>query len=91
MVGPDQNVTFRVASAPLLFLSYRGVGGAMKLYAPTPLEPTNYAVAPASAGLSIMSIYWEQYMWLSKESPYLSREGDPANRNAQWFLEPLVP
>lgn len=39
----------------------------------------------SSRNLSIKSVYWNQYMWLSKESPYITREGNPANQNAQWI------
>lgn len=92
MVGSKDDGVFRVASAPLLFLSYTLSTGSVKLFNPYTmpnLDPTNYKVARAGRGWSILNISWQQYMWLSKESPYITRTGNPANPNSQWYIDGL--
>jgi hypothetical protein len=90
MVGPKSDAVFRVASSPWLFLSYRGTTGSVKLFNPytvPKLDPTNYKIGSAGPGSSIMSVYWQQYMWLSGESPYITKAGNPSNANSQWLIE----
>ena len=45
-------------------------------------------VRSAPTGSSIMNIYWKQYMWLKDQSPYITRQGNPANPDSQWLIEP---
>ena len=91
LVGPNDNAMFRVASHPRLFLSYRNADGAVKLFdfGAGVLEPTNYKLAPAGPGHSILNPFWNRYMWLyeSTLSPYISWSGDPKKTHSQWILE----
>jgi len=94
LVGPKDNAVLRVASSPWLFLSYTGTTGSVKLFNPfNPYvaDPTNYKIGSAGAGSTIMSVYWQQYMWLSNQSPYITRAGNPANANSQWIIEQVAP
>ena len=91
MVGPQDDAVFRVASSPWLFLSYTNTTGSVKLFNPFQpyvADPTNYVVRSAPTGSSIMNIYWKQYMWLKDQSPYITRQGNPANPDSQWLIEP---
>lgn len=84
--APDKGQYFRLAGAPSLFLSYTAATGAVKLYN-SPLQ-ANFSVAPQPNGKSgIKSLYWNDWMWLSGESPYITGSGNPANGNAQWVIE----
>jgi hypothetical protein len=87
-VGPADNASYRLASAPL-FLSYNNTTGAVKLWQTA--EHAQYRRQAAATGESIFSTYWDQYMWLSKESPYITRTGNPKNRDAQWGFERVAP
>ena len=88
-VGPQSQTMFRSTVDPLLFLDYRAATGAVKLFAPGTEEPASYDLKPAGQGRSIRNTYWNQYIWLSGDEPYLTRSGDPKNLNAQWSLEGL--
>jgi hypothetical protein len=90
-VGSNSNAVFRVISDPDLFLSYTSVTGAVELYAPSPLAPTNYELNAVGSGYSIMSISWgpsHGYMNLntSTQSPYVNSSGNPQNAQSQWQL-----
>lgn len=89
LVGPKDRAMLRAAANPLLFLDYRAATGAVKLYAPGAAEPASYDLKPAGAGLSIRNTYWNQYIWLSGDEPYLTRSGNPKNLNAQWNFDGL--
>ncbi len=92
MVGPKENATFRLTFAPSLFLSYTALTGAVKLYNhPAAIEdPANYRVTPASGNWAIQQLASPQrWMWLSGESPYVTRSGDPNKRHSQWVIEGL--
>jgi hypothetical protein len=95
LVGSKQDGVFRLTMNPSLFLSYRLTTGAVKLYQPTSVEsPSNYKVAPAGRGWSIMSIPWgpsNGYMNYnsSTQSPYINSSGNPANPNSQWAIQGL--
>ncbi len=89
LVGPKDHAMFRAAADPLLFLDYRAVTGAVKLFAPGAAEPASYDLKPAGRGLSIRNTYWNQYIWLSGDEPYLTRTGNPGNLNAQWNIDGL--
>jgi hypothetical protein len=85
LVGSKDDGVYRVTSAPGLFLSYTAATGAVKLYGSP--NQASYQLNKAGAGTAIRNRYWQQYMWLSKESPYITKAGNPANRNAQWLVE----
>jgi hypothetical protein len=90
LVGKREDGAYRVASAPRLFLSYRTIDGAVKLFDSGALEPTNYKTAPAPGGtFTIMRHFLPMYMWLSGDSPWISPGGKPENRNAWWTIEGL--
>ncbi|WP_205691940.1 hypothetical protein [Caulobacter soli] len=89
VVGPQSQAMFRSAADPLLFLDYRVADGAMKLYAPGVIEPASYDLKPAGQGRSIRSTYWNNYVWLKGDEPYLTGAGNPGNANAQWKIEGL--
>lgn len=89
MVGPQSQAMFRSAADPLLFLDYRAATGAMKLYASGVTEPASYDLKPAGQGRSIRNTYWNQFVWLSGDEPYLTRSGNPGNLNAQWKFDGL--
>jgi hypothetical protein len=80
--------SYRVTSAPMLFLSYRFIDGAVKLFRPAPLDPTIYRTSRLGDAWTIQLLPNGEYMWLSGESPYLTRSGNPNNANARWVLEP---
>ena len=83
-VGPASNAYYRLSDANL-FLSYRFSTGAVKLYK-SPLQ-ANYAVKRVGDAFAIENLFWKHFMWLYKESPYITRKGDPGKRNAQWLIE----
>jgi len=87
-VGPDDNASFRLATAPL-FLSYTEATGAVKLWHTA--TQAQYRRQPAANGESIFNLYWDNYMWLSKQSPYITRAGNPKNADAQWRIERVAP
>ena len=87
-VGPDDNASFRLATAPL-FLSYTESTGAVKLWQ-TAFQ-AQYRRQPATTGESIFNLHWDNYMWLSKQSPYITRSGNPKNADAQWRIERVTP
>ena len=87
-VGPDDNATFRLATAPL-FLSYTQSTGAVKLWHTA--NQAQFRRQSAASGESIFNLYWDNYMWLSKQSPYITRAGNPKNADAQWAIERVAP
>jgi hypothetical protein len=93
LVGSKEDGRLRVANAPLLFLSYTSTTGAVKLWSQewSAQDPASYKFSKTAKGWSIMNTYWKQYVWLydKYQSPYLSREGNPSNLNAQWIIEGL--
>lgn len=85
--GAPNSIFYRVINDANLFLSYNNTTGAMKLWASP--DRANYVVAPAKAGtVAIKSVYWNNYVWLSNESPYITKAGDPKNTNSQWIETP---
>ncbi|MCP3142325.1 hypothetical protein [Pyxidicoccus xibeiensis] len=87
LVGSKDNGVYRVTSSPGLFLSYTEATGAVKLW-DSPKQ-ANYKLEKTGTGDAIKNLYWNQYMWLSKESPYITKGGDPRNRSAWWIFEGL--
>ncbi len=87
LVGSATDGYYRLANAPL-FMSYRASTGAVKLY--NSPNQASYRLTPAPAGnqgMTIKNLHWDMYMWLYKDSPYITRKGDPAKRDAQWMIE----
>jgi len=93
MVGDKDDAVFRAVQNPLLFLSYRGTTGAVKLWDPyhpySGQDPTNYKVEKRNKGWSIKSKYWKDFMWLDGESPYITSKGDPDKDNSLWRIDGL--
>ncbi|HEY8220116.1 MAG TPA: hypothetical protein VIF86_08440 [Methylobacter sp.] len=77
---------FRSADNASLFLSYNATTGAVKFWA-SPSQANYLIERTASNNYAIKSLYWNQYMWLSGESPYITRSGNPGNTNSQWLIE----
>lgn len=86
-VPGTQGNFFRLASAPL-FMSYRASTGAVKLYNSPKQASYRLAKVPDGSGqMTIKNVHWDMYMWLYKESPYITRAGNPTNPNTKWVLE----
>ncbi len=78
---------FRLANNPSLFLSYWGTTGSVKLYHSP--NQAKYKLSKARNGWSIFNQYWKNYMWLYKESPYITGTGDPSEEHSIWSIEGL--
>lgn len=83
-VGPNDNASYRLATAPL-FLSYTTSTGAVKLW--NNANDAQYRRMAAARGESIFNLHWDNFMWLSRESPYITRSGNPKDSSAQWIFE----
>jgi hypothetical protein len=79
----SNGIVYRLASNPGLFLSYNATTGAVKFWSNP--SKANFLVQPGSGFVSIKSLYWNQYMWLSGTSPYITRTGNPKNTNSRWI------
>jgi len=77
-------IYYRLASDADLFLSYNATTGAVKFWA-SPTQAAYHVGQVAPGYLAIKSLHWNQYMWLSKESPYITRHGNPANTDSRWI------
>lgn len=87
MFGEEDNCYLRLVDKHL-FLSYRSLTGAAKLY--DSVDEATYALEKQSNGAyAIKNIHHKQYMWLSDQSPYVTGSGSPKNINAQWVIEGL--
>lgn len=85
-------IYFRLATGPLLMSYGGGAKGYLKLYKNA--NQASYSIKGLSPGVfSILNIHWKTYLWLetSTGEPRNSRAGDPANKNAQWVIEPVQP
>lgn len=89
-VGNNSSSYFRSAVNPELFLSYRELTGAVKLES-TPLDAAFEITNAANNSRALRNLRWNNYMWLYNESPYITKDGNPANTNARWTLEPVMP
>jgi len=89
VVGSKDGAMFRAANAPNLFISQNDTTGAVKLWDFGVSEPERHALAKAGGGWSIKNSRWNQYMWLSKQSPYITGAGNPSNKNSQWQIDGL--
>lgn len=70
---------------PGLFLSFTATTGAVKLH--DSASEVDWRIEPRDNNSAILNLYWKQYLWLKDTSPYLTKEGDPANGNARWVVE----
>ncbi|MEL6321540.1 MAG: hypothetical protein AAFQ57_12970, partial [Cyanobacteria bacterium J06626_14] len=69
-----------------LYLNYRNLTGAVKLYDDSSRLDGLFSVKQARNGFSIYSIDSSQYMCLDGDEPYIKGSGDPKNKSAQWKL-----
>lgn len=92
LVGPASDGMLRVADAPLLFFSYAGSASGSVEILPQPGKSNFNLSRPPGAQPSVWNIqntYYKQYVWLDGETPRLTKQGDRANNNAQWFIDNL--
>jgi len=90
LVGdPKKGVYMRTIKDPNLFLSYRDTTGAVKLFASS--NKAKYQLFNIGNNKwAILNMFYKQYMWVYKGiSPYVTKKGNPQNRNAQWFIDGL--
>jgi hypothetical protein len=87
-VGTKDKAFYRAAATPL-FLSYNNTTRAVKLWQTA--ENAQFRRQQNLVSESLLNTYWDQYMWLSGESPYITGTGNPANRNSWWIFEPVPP
>jgi len=89
LVGdPDKGFYLRTAEQSSLFLSYREVTGAVKLFdSPKQAE---YKLEKVKEGVyAIKNLHWNQYLWVKGDSPYLTGAGNPNEPHSQWVIEGL--
>ena len=87
VVGPLNNCVLKVVGQSLYF-SYNATTGAVKLWS-TP-DGANFSLDRQANGTYTMrSLKYNQYVWLSGASPYITSSGKPANSNAQWTISGL--
>jgi hypothetical protein len=86
VVGDRDHAIFRSTEAPL-FLSYRLITGAVKLYSSA--ADAEYKIGKHDGKSTIYNLRYSDYMWLDGTSPYVSSKGDPKNDNALWWIEGL--
>lgn len=101
VIPPDPNdprKTWTYGKAKNLDLSGAGTHAKVQRLKAQRIDENRYAstftfVLDAILGEPIFNLFWDNYLWLSKESPYLSRAGNPKNRDAQWRIErvPSIP
>lgn len=85
--GDINNCSLRVDGTNLYF-SYTDATGAVKLWNTN--ERAQFKLERQSNGTYAMkNIAYDQYIWLSKESPYLTRAGNPAIPSGRWYIEGL--
>jgi len=82
--------TFKIPGTNL-YLNYRDLTGAVKLY--DSADNAHYKIEKTtigkSAGFSIKNTATNQYMWLNEDEPYITKKGDPKRISAQWQIEPV--
>lgn len=85
--GPMDNCNLRVKGANLYF-SYNNTTGAVKLWSNA--EGAKFSLELQGNGTyAIRSLKFNQYVWLSKESPYITRAGNRNTSSGQWFIAVL--
>jgi predicted small secreted protein len=85
-VPAENGSFFRSTDNSSLFLSYNATTGAVKFWA-SPSQANYQLERAGNNNIAIKNLYWNQYMWLSGESPYITRTGNPSNLNSQWIIE----
>ena len=86
LVGTKDDGYYRLAKGNL-FLSYTAATGAVKLYSSP--KDANYRLEPVGANHAIKNIRYNDYMWLSGESPYVTSSGKAQQPSGQWVIEGL--
>ena len=85
--GPLNNCALRVKGEGLYF-SEKGGTGAVKLLSTA--EGANFSLEKQANGTyAIKSLKYNQYVWLSGESPYITKSGNPDNASGQWIISGL--
>lgn len=85
MQGPEDNAAFRVAGHDALYLSYRSLTGAVKLY-DSP-DDAYYKITNYKGYSTIYNKASEQYMWVdSNGEPYITAAGNPELTSAHWNI-----
>jgi hypothetical protein len=86
VVGDKDNATLRLDSAPL-FLSYRLTTGAVKFF--NTATDAQYKLESRNGRDTLYNLRYNDYMWLSNQSPYVSGKGNPNDSTGQWKVEAL--
>ena len=87
MVGPLNNCVLKVNGQNLYF-SYNATTGAVKLWSNP--DGANFSLERQGNGTyAIKSLKFNQYVWLSSQSPYITRTGSPGNAAGQWYITGL--
>jgi PLAT/LH2 domain len=85
--GDLNNCSLRVDGTQLYF-SYNETTGAVKLW--NTKDKAQFKLERQSNGTYAMrNIAFDQYVWLSKESPYITRAGNAAISSGRWTIEGL--
>ena len=81
--GSLNNFAFRVKDHNL-YLSYQDSGGVKLWHSP---EGAYFSLESRGNGIyAIRNLKYNQYVWLSGTSPYLTRTGNPDNAAGQWRI-----
>ena len=87
VVGPLNNCVLKVNGQNLYF-SYNATTGAVKLWSNP--DGANFSLERQGNGTyAIKSLKFNQYVWLSSQSPYITRTGSPGNAAGQWNIAGL--
>jgi hypothetical protein len=71
-----------------LYFSYTDATGAVKLWRTN--ERAQFKLERQSNGTyALKNTHYNQYVWLSKESPYITRTGQASSATGQWLIEGL--
>lgn len=85
--GTIENCNLRVKGEPLYF-SYKESTGSVKLW--NTAEGANFRIEKQANGkYAIKSLKYNQYVWLSGESPYITKAGRANNDEGQWIISGL--
>ena len=71
-----------------LYFSYTDATGAVKLWN-TPERAQFKLERQSNGAYALKNIHYNQYVWLSKESPYITRSGNAGAATGQWRIEGL--
>lgn len=87
VVGPLNNCVLKVSGQNLYF-SYNATTGAVKLWSNS--DGANFSLERQSNGTyAIKSLKFNQYVWLSSQSPYITGTGKASNTAGQWYITGL--